>query len=88
MLGEALSSRFEFASQAVEDKLGRHLAGRRLSDGLPVVMTVLDPQLKAGAAEAAAVIETSKRLAERMLPSVLVALEAGRTEGGNIYLLS
>lgn len=88
MLGEALASRFEFSSQATEDKLGRHIFGKRIDDGRPVILTVLDPQLKVGPSEVGAVIEVSKRLAERRCAGVLYCIEAGKTEGGNIYLLS
>lgn len=87
MLGDALASRFEFGAQAIEDKLGRHLVGRRLADGQPVVLTVLDPQLKIGAAEAHAVVQVSRALAGQQSAGVLHCLEAGRTEGGNIYVL-
>lgn len=87
MLGDALASRFEFGAQTLEDKVGRHVSGRRLSDGLPVVLTVLDPQLKVGAAEAHAVVEVSRSLAALRSSAVLHCLEAGRTEGGNLYVL-
>ena len=87
MLGETLASRFEFGAQASEDKLGRHMTGRRLSDGSPVTLTVLDPQLKVGPAEAAAVAHASGRLSSLMLAPVLHCVETGRTEGGNIYVL-
>jgi serine/threonine-protein kinase len=87
MLGDALASRFEFGDQTLEDKVGRHVTGHRLSDGLPVVLTVLDPQLKVGAAETHAVVEVSRSLAALRSSAVLHCLEAGRTEGGNLYVL-
>ena len=88
MLGEALASRFDLSDQVTEDKIGRHTSGRRQSDDLPVVLTVLDPQLKIDQAEVAAVAETSRRLAELRLTSILHCVEVGRTEGGNLYLVS
>ena len=88
MLGEALSARFEFGSQPTEDKYGRTMTGRRLSDGLATSLTVFDPLLKIGPAEANAVIETARSLADLMLPSVLLTVEAGRTEGGNLYVVN
>lgn len=70
-----------------EDKYGRHTTGRRIQDGKPVVLSVLDPQLKAGVAEVVAVAETSRRLAEARNRSILHCLEAGRTDGGNLYVV-
>ncbi len=87
MLGDALATRFEFGTQAIEDKVGRHVAGHRLSDGLPVVLTVLDPQLKIGAAEAHAVSQVSGTLAGLRSAAILHCIETGRTEGGNLYVL-
>lgn len=87
MLGDALASRFEFGTQAAEDKLGRHVAGRRLADGSPVVLTVLDPQLKVGATEAHAVAQAATALAGLKSSAILYCLETGRTEGGNLYVL-
>lgn len=87
MLGEPLASRYEPSDSVTEDKYGRHTTGRRIQDGRPVILSVLDPQLKAGVPEVVAVAETSRRLAEARLASVLHCLEAGRTEGGNLYLV-
>ncbi len=87
MLGEPLASRYEPSDQVIEDKYGRHTAGRRREDGRPVVLTVLDPQLKAGVPEVVAVAETSRRLAAARLSTVLHCLEAGRTDAGNLYLV-
>lgn len=88
MLGEALASRFDLSDRVNEDKVGRHTGGRRQTDDLPIVFTVLDPQLKIGQAEVAAVAETSRRLADLKLSTVLHCVEVGRTEGGNLYLVS
>jgi hypothetical protein len=88
MLDEALASRFEFGTQAVEDKYGRHLSGRRLADDAPVVMTVLDPSLKIGPTEANAVSVASKKLAASRWGAALLSIEVGRTEGGNTYIVS
>jgi tetratricopeptide (TPR) repeat protein len=88
MLGEALATRFEFGTQTIEDKYGRHVTGKRLDNDLPVSLAVLDPQLKVGAPEAHGVVETARKLAAGKVPDVLLCLEAGRTEGGNIYLVS
>ncbi len=87
MLGEPLASRYEPSDSVTEDKYGRHTTGRRIEDGKPVVLSVLDPQLKAGVPEVVAVAEVSKRLAEARLWSILHCLEAGRTDGGNLYLV-
>ncbi len=87
MLGEPLASRYEPSDSVTEDKYGRHTTGRRVQDGKPVVLSVLDPQLKAGVPEVVAVAETSRRLAEARLRSILHCLEAGRTDGGNLYVV-
>ena len=88
MLGEALASRFDLSDRVNEDKVGRHTEGRRLTDDLPIVFTVLDPQLKIGQAEVSAVADTSRRLTDLLLSTVLHCTEVGRTEGGNLYLVS
>ncbi len=87
MLGEPLASRYEPSDSVTEDKYGRHTTGRRTQDGRPVVLSVLDPGLKAGVPEVVAVAETSRRLAEARLSSILHCLEAGRTDAGNLYLV-
>jgi len=88
MLGEDLASKFELSGDVSEDKLGRHTIGRRLSDEQPIVVTVLDPQLKLGRSEVSSVPETSRELADLLLPGVLHCVEAGETEGGNMYLVT
>lgn len=87
MLGEPLASRYEPLESVTEDKYGRHTSGRRIEDGKSVVVSVLDPQLKVGAPEVAAVADVSRRLAQTRLPSILHCLEAGRTDAGNLYLV-
>ena len=88
MLGDTLASRFEFGNQTTEDKYGRHVSGTCVRDGSPVVMTVLDPQLQPKADDANAVIKVSQTLAKKKLGGILLAVEAGKTEGGNIYIIS
>ncbi|NOZ01791.1 MAG: protein kinase [Deltaproteobacteria bacterium] len=88
MLDEALASRYDLSDQVNEDKIGRHTSGKRQSDDRDIVLTVVDPQLKVSQSDVAAVAEASRNLADLMLSSVLHCVEVGRTEGGNLYLIS
>ena len=87
MLDDALASRYEFGTQTTEDKFGRHVVGRRLSDGIPVVKTVLDPQLKVDPKLVVALTGDSQLLAPLKSPGILHCLESGQTEGGNLYVV-
>lgn len=87
MLGEPLASRYEGSEHVFEDKYGRHTLGRRISDGVPVVITVFDPQLKIGVSEIAAAAEVNKRLADLKMAEVLHCIEAGKTDAGNFYMV-
>lgn len=87
MLGEPLASKYDSLGTSSEDKYGRHIAARRKEDEKAVVISVLDPQLKVGASDVAGVAQVSRSLAQCRLRSILHCLEAGKTEGGNYYLV-
>lgn len=87
MLGEGLTTRYEFGPVKVEDGFGHRLSGNRIDDNAAVNLVVFDPAVGVGHAEAAGVLETVGRLADLKLAPVLLCLEAGRTEDENSYMV-
>lgn len=88
MLDKHIETRFEFTAQPNEDKFGRHILGRRLADDAPVIFTVLDPQLNIDEEKVTRLLDDMKTLSQGQLSSVLYVFEAGKTEGGSIYMIS
>lgn len=88
MKGEKFSEKFEISTIVFEDKLGRNIKGKSLDDNSSVLITVFDPQLPISANSVKKVLKTSLELSEFLSRQILHIIDAGRTEGGNFYIIS
>ncbi len=87
MLGEGLTTRYDFSGETSSDALVRRISGRRLDDGRDVILFVFEEAASVGQAQGEKAVQTAGTLQSLKLASVLPCIEAGRDDDGHVYMV-
>lgn len=87
MLGEGLTTRYDFSGESSGDALVRRISGRRLDDGRDVILFVFEDAAGVGQAQGEKAVQTVGALQSLKLASVLPCIEAGRDDDGHVYMV-
>ncbi len=87
MLGEGLTTRYDFSGETSSDALVRRISGRRLDDGRDVILFVFEEAAGVGQAQGEKAVQTAGALKSLKLASVLPCIEAGRDDDGHVYMV-